>query len=118
MYEQRIQQQMEPEHHGDTSYGDTVAQQQWRVAYRVRFAFCSDTHNLWLPCQGRSSGSADRQVVPLPGGRRLLHLTSSIPSAAFLHRIYDALNRSCLEDRYCFTMWIVPKNPAHFHSIT
>src|SRR5215218_221639 len=70
--EQRLQQQMEPERHDDARYGDTVAQQQRRIAYRVRFPFCSDIHNLWLLCQGRSSKSADgHQGGELPGHRLL-----------------------------------------------
>jgi DNA-directed RNA polymerase subunit M/transcription elongation factor TFIIS len=77
--EQRIHQQMESERHDDARYGETVAQQQRRVAYRVRFAFCSDTHNLWLLCQGRGSGSADGQLVILTGGPRLAPLRLAYP---------------------------------------
>src|SRR5215207_3717929 len=91
MYKQRIHQQMESEHHGDTRNSDTVVQQQGRVANRVRFASCSDTHNLWLLCQNCALRSAVDQLVILTGSRRLLHSTSSIPSAVFLHPICHIL---------------------------
>src|SRR5215204_5861622 len=91
MYKERIQQHMESEHHGDTSNSDAVAQQQGRVANRVCFASCSDTHNLWLLCQNCALLSANGQVVLFPGSRQLLHSTSSIPSAVFLHPICHIL---------------------------
>src|SRR5215208_4960237 len=108
LHEQRIQQQMEPEHHGDARYGDTVAQQPRRVAYRVRFAFSSDIHNLWLLSQGRSSSSAGGQVVLLHGGRRLLNSISSLPSAVFLHPICEIPNRyssTCIASQSRTSMW-------------
>jgi len=79
MHKERIQQQMESEHHGDTSNSDAVAQQQGRVANRVRFASCSDTHNLWLLCQNCALRSAVRQSVILTGGPRLAPLRLTYP---------------------------------------
>src|SRR5215218_5628892 len=108
---------METEHHGDTRNSDAVPRQQGRVANRVRFAFCSETHYLWLVFQKCALRSAVGQSVVLSGVPGLLRSASPIPSIVFLHPVCEMVYISSAKDRLCFTEWIVSNNAAHFHRV-